>query len=386
MARYDAVLGGLAVAAMLSATTSARGATERLELGLPWHTELGAAIAEATRLDRPIVSLRLLGRLDEELSCANSRYFRLALYPDPEVARRLGERFVLHWSSERPVPRVTIDFGDGRRLEGTVTGNSAHYLLDRRGRPVDALPGMVSPRAFLGWLDGAEPLARRAAELDGDALAAALAVHHRERRARGIDGLRADFERLGVADADVRLARALLERTRAAADAATAADASALTVTKSIAETPLLEALLPGADPGGGTEALPWAALVALPHRAVRLDESVRASLGERTRRFAAEPSAAEAAVARFERAIALDAARNELLHAVVHDWLAERPLDFATLNGRLYAELFRTPSSDPWLGLGPTEVFAVLTPAGETGARQAEGSVRTAARLTTIQ
>lgn len=358
-----------AVAMIAAIAADPAGATTggSVEWTLPWHTELGAAIAEATRLDRPIVSLRLLGRLDEELSCANSRYFRLALYPDPAVARRLSRDFVLHWSSERPVPKVSIDFGDGRRLEGTVTGNSAHYLLDRRGRPVDALPGMVSPRAFLDWLDGGEPIARRAAPLDGADLSAALRAHHVERRARLLGGLRADLERVGVGEAEARLARAF---ERVVPDAPSAADASALTVTKSIAELPLLEALSPGARGGADSEhadELPWATLAALPHRTVALDEAVRAAIVERTSWLAGAPEPPRIAVARFERAIALDTARNELLRAVVHGWLAESPLDFATLNRRIYDELFLTPASDPWLGLGPTEVFAVLTPVVST-------------------
>src|SRR5689334_14281127 len=97
---------------------------------LYWFTDLDAAIAEAQRTKRPILSLRLLGRLDEELSCANSRFFRKLLYPHPAINRVLRDRFVLHWHSVRPVPRVTIDFGDGRRLVRTLTGNSVHLVLD----------------------------------------------------------------------------------------------------------------------------------------------------------------------------------------------------------------------------------------------------------------
>ena len=59
----------------------------------------------------------MLGRLDEDLSCANSRVFRATLYANQEVSAFLRERFILFWSSERPVPRVTIDYGDGRKLE-----------------------------------------------------------------------------------------------------------------------------------------------------------------------------------------------------------------------------------------------------------------------------
>src|SRR5512140_1228498 len=97
---------------------------------LYWFTDLGAAIAEARRTQRPILSLRLLGRLDEELSCANSRFFRKLLYPVAQINQMLRQHFVLHWESVRPVPKITIDFGDGRRIERTITGNSVHVVLD----------------------------------------------------------------------------------------------------------------------------------------------------------------------------------------------------------------------------------------------------------------
>ena len=107
--------------------------------GLYWYTDLDLARAKARRAGKPILSLRLLGHLDEDVWCANSRFFRTVSTRIPGV-RELRDRFVLHWASERPVPRLSIDFGDGRRLEGTITGNSVHYVLDSRGRVVDA-PG-----------------------------------------------------------------------------------------------------------------------------------------------------------------------------------------------------------------------------------------------------
>jgi len=127
---------------------------------LYWFTDLRAAIAEAERTQRPILSLRLLGRLDEELSCANSRFFRKLLYPDPQINQVLRSEFVLHWQSVRPVPRVTIDFGGGRRIVRTLTGNSVHVVLDMHGRAVDALPGLVSREVFLDQLAQARHLAR----------------------------------------------------------------------------------------------------------------------------------------------------------------------------------------------------------------------------------
>ena len=52
-------------------------------------TQQNAALAEAKRSRRAVLSLRLLGRLDEELSCANSRFFRRLLYPEPRINRVL---------------------------------------------------------------------------------------------------------------------------------------------------------------------------------------------------------------------------------------------------------------------------------------------------------
>lgn len=127
---------------------------------LYWFTELSAAIAEARRSQRPVLSLRLLGRLDEELSCANSRFFRKLLYPEPRINQLLRNDFVLHWQSVRPVPKITIDFGDGRRVERTLTGNSVHVVLDMHGRAADALPGLMSREVFLEQLVQARHLAR----------------------------------------------------------------------------------------------------------------------------------------------------------------------------------------------------------------------------------
>ena len=116
--------------------------------GLYWHTDLERALVRSRARGRPVLSLRLLGRLDEELSCANSRYFRAALYANEAVAALLRDSFVLHWESVRPAPRVTIDFGDGRVVTRTITGNSCHLLLDSEGRPFDVLPGLYGPKAF----------------------------------------------------------------------------------------------------------------------------------------------------------------------------------------------------------------------------------------------
>ena len=140
---------GTAPSPMLDALCAQKDAHTSL---LYWFTDLGAAIAEARRTRRPILSLRLLGRLDHELSCANSRFFRKLLYPERRINQLLRKDFVLHWQSVRPVPHVTIDFGDGRLVERTITGNSVHVVLDPNGRAVDALPGLLAPDVFVDQL------------------------------------------------------------------------------------------------------------------------------------------------------------------------------------------------------------------------------------------
>ena len=72
-----------------------------------------------------------------------------------------------------------------------------------------------------------------------------------------------------------------------------------------------------------------------------------------------------------LQESIALDTVRNEYqLHRRIHSWLAEaayRP-DVETLNERVYAEVFLTPSSDPWLGLAPADVYTALPEGGVVG------------------
>lgn len=179
---------------------------------LYWFTDLDAAIAQARRTRRPILSLRLLGRLDQELSCANSRFFRKLLYPDRDINTRL-RRFVLHWQSVRPVPRVTIDFGDGRLIERTLTGNSVHLVLDPSGRPVDALPGLFDRRTFTRLLDQAMTFAA--------APGSALAVLH---------------------------AQALQQPPRRPPPPSRALRASQLAPTKHVVELPLLRAVASDVD------------------------------------------------------------------------------------------------------------------------------------------
>jgi hypothetical protein len=53
------------------------------------------------------------------------------------------------------------------------------------------------------------------------------------------------------------------------------------------------------------------------------------------------------------------------VFHAVLHAWLSRgREVEnLDAFNRRVYADLFLTPRSDPWLGLAAPETFMALEP-----------------------
>lgn len=246
LAEYDAAPASRrpALAATADAVAAQRYATASR---LFWYTDLDAATSEAARTGKPILALRMLGRLDEDLSCANSRFFRTALYPDRRVSELLRERFVLLWTSERPVPRVTIDYGDGRAVMSTVTGNSVHYVLDAEGRILDALPGLYAPDVFADELGLTLALAAELGELPRvqtgpEDLAAARIDRHLEERVAAIDKSFRSVEAIWDPDA-----RRLYARGEAASSLSRAQRA---TFGKGLVEVPLLHKITAGTDPG----------------------------------------------------------------------------------------------------------------------------------------
>jgi hypothetical protein len=342
---------------------------------LYWYTDLDQAKAAAAESGRPILSLRMLGQLTDEFSCANSRFFRTALYANESVSQRLRDHFVLHWQSVRPVPRVTIDFGDGRKLERTVTGNSAHYVLDANGRPLEVLPGLYGPEAFESWLERCESLAADYAAAGDDAQRSAVLASYHAARRDVIDGdLRDELASISAGEAT--------DLTKPTADAKVAstkvaAMAQERSESKRAVEAPIL-ASLPGL---GAVETLndeTWQRLAALPRHQVRLDERSMALMRRdhpdavAAGRRALSKARIEDPLARmlrnFAESAALDAVKNEYqLHRQIHAWFVEgsAPGDYDALNERVYAELFLTPSSDPWLGLAPPDAYTGLIGGG---------------------
>jgi len=351
--------------------------------GLYWYTDLDAAIARAEAEHKPILSLRLLGDLRDDLSCANSRYFRVVLYPDPVVGDLLRAGFVLHWSSERPVPKVTVDYGDGRKLVRTVTGNSIHYVLDAHGRTVDAIPGLMAARPFAGALSNAAYLAHEVENRSDSEFSDTLRARHAERELELLARWQREFRAVGVSieNRDPAALSALNARLRSDSESlpessVDAARAGNLAATKAVVEVNLLEQMTPKA-PFSATDArrqstlATWAKVAARHRSEAVLSEPSRALMRELAPRgfdvdghaVPIDDAGFAALVDRFEQVLALDSVRNQLDLAIgIHERLAARPLDsLAELNRWVYATVFLTPRSDPWLGLTADRGFTAL-------------------------
>jgi hypothetical protein len=324
---------------------------------LYWYTDLTHAKAAARATGRPILSLRLLGQLDDELSCANSRFFRTTLYANAKIAKTLRENFVLHWSSERPVPKVTVDFGDGRKICSTVTGNSAHYLLDAGGNPLDVVPGLYSPDAFLAQLGNLQALYARYARLDRARRDDYIREYHVDQMLTAMRVRDVELQNLGKA----RVTPLPVMPVKAVR----ASKAAPVAQTKMVLEVPIL------ADLGQPIETIAdsdWKAISASHAAGVRFDAASLALMKEKASSF--QP----AMLARLQRTVAEDTLRNEYdLHLRIHQWYANgrrptRSTTLESLNKRVYAELFLTPAADPWLGLKTDDAFSAISGGGVVG------------------
>jgi hypothetical protein len=293
---------------------------------------------------------------------------------------------------------VTIDFGDGRKLERTLTGNSAHYVLTAQGQPLDVLPGLYSPQRFQGWLQSVKTFYDDTYQkTPGDARPQALMNYHGAMREWLLQNWNRDIGRLGETSAEAVVARidGAIAFAKASGqetpDASTndavpdALKAARFAFTKSVVEIPMFRlAKLGGAWLEKGMDDDHWQAVARLHRGAVKLDD---ASVALMRAEF---PNAVQAGriamggkgriedpivrvVAQFENSIALDSVRNEyLLHRRIHEQFAsghEITNSVDSLNEWVYADLFLTPSSDPWLGLAPPDVYTALENNGQIAA-----------------
>jgi hypothetical protein len=326
---------------------------------LYWYTDLEQAKAAAKASGKPILSLRLLGRLDQDLSCANSRFFRVALYPNAAVSQELRDRFILHWQSVRPAPKITIDYGDGRKLERTITGNSIHYILDASGRPVDAIPGLYGPQAFLNRLQESQKFISKYNQVASSNRNSYLQKYHQASIKSNEARLEMDLKKLGIANPPQ-----LIESIRKSNETPNAAVAGRIAIAKSRVELPVISRMEGNTIPEVIDRAT-WDRIAQLHRNDVKLDQNSLALI--QSKKFYSSdksPNSLQRVVNNFETAMALDTVRNEyMLRTQINQWFIEgRDTNKADqLNEKVYSQLFLTPSSDPWLGLLPSDTYSAI-------------------------
>ncbi len=320
---------------------------------ITWVAGLENAEKMAALQHRPILHFQLFGNLDEKYCCTNARTLRATVLSQADVQSYLASNFVTSWEMARPVPKVSIDFGDGKKVERTVKGNAVLYLCLPDGRVVDAWPGVYTKEDLLA----------------------------------GIKGTIADLKQAGVDVGNPGLGaeKGILEwQQRAGSGATPTGDSSiALTVTKSVVEGPVMKIL--GAKAFADATAQPKAvAPIQASTQPVMIPGSEGFSKGQLaklftryTDRFYDSSGYAIAAddvvksvstrlpdtddpVELGRRAIIEDSFRNKrFVRPAVHMWLGSlsklpTPGESKSL---VFSKILRVPIDDPYLGLG---VFSI--------------------------
>ena len=350
------------------------GVSDCADIRLFWYTDLEAAKAAARAAGKPILSLRLMGRLDEDASDADSRFFRTVFYKNREINQILRDRYILHWRSARPVPRVTIDLGDGNHLEQTLSGNSIHYILDSRGRLLEPLPGLYGPATFQGALEeAARAETRTAAHLDDEQFMSWMIARRESELTLSSEAFGRDLEAAYPAPA-------------ATGPAATGYVPWSILQATPGALTDWIYLKEHNASQGNDGEPMPDEPMIVndsqlhrfaeLRRPRIHLDPASRASLLRE--RGVTDPREAERLVDALEATMALDEVIHQYLTGptileALSDPKLRKGFELEAFNDWVYEKVFNPSLSDPRLGLAPANVYHTL-PASFRPRRESKG------------
>jgi len=216
-------------------------------------------------------------------------------------------------------------------------------VLDASGNVIDAITGLHTPDDFVVRLAGAHAIAERCGVRFADR--ACLRTEHD----RLLQATRTAWELLaGQPSWDT-----LVSLDTPVQAAPSVALAEPLTIGKMAMEMPIVR-LIGGADATAGAIPGRWSPMPSSSLALARLktgnvdDAAMLEASWERARR---------------------DTVQNRFtLERRLHAWLAaDVSNDFASLNARVYTELFLTPASDPWLGLRSDTLWDVMEVSGST-------------------
>lgn len=232
---------------------------------------------------------------------------RAVTLSNPEVIKFLTNEVVPYWESVGPVPKVTIELGDGRVIKRTLGGNIVTYLLSSSGEVYDAFPGIYTPETYLS------EIRKTMGALDSHS--DILAWHRQE---------------LAVA--------AKTEETR-------------ITMSKAVVESPLLKAL-GGSEPSNR----PKDTTTAFQNYTARLqDISKRAASVSELRSSVLSNVSSNDPDEIGREAVAIDSRNNlKLIRPVVHLLFSsyKKLPDLQQCRDQIYEDILHIPIHDPYLGL----------------------------------
>ncbi len=107
------------------------------------------------------------------------------LFSSPDVANFINANFEPVWESVRPVPKITIDFGNGKKMTRTVNGNIASYICTSDGYVLDVIPGIYDADTYLADLQDLKDRYYGLPTAKGDR-AKVLANYHASARPRAV--------------------------------------------------------------------------------------------------------------------------------------------------------------------------------------------------------
>jgi hypothetical protein len=240
------------------------------------------------------------------------------------------------------------------------------------------IPGLYSAKAFVRELNDALGVAHELSGLSGAERERRLHAYHVDALNRSMLAFQQDVGRIPPQAGTL----VQLDPVPAAgAKAVAARQAMPRAVGKGFVEMPIVRAITPGEIDARADDVATWQAIARLHEEESRMSPQVRAVVAtkgppaEDAGRLALTKVRVESPLVRMvrnlERSIAEDTVRNEyLLHRKVHEWFVNGQVraDVEALNDRVYAELFLTPKSDPWLGLVPEDTYTGIEGEGLIG------------------
>ena len=259
---------------------------------------------------------------------------------DPKVASFINSEFISCWESVRPVPKVTIDFGNGQVLKRTLQGNTVIYLCLPDGRVIDAFPGVYTPNDFLSEIGKSLKLLRQ--QKNGVEPEKILAWH----KSQITDAIKSEKMRT--------------------------------TYSKALVESPLLKALniSPRFEISSPNQPVNDKAIVVEDTKAAFIavsrkleDVSKQPATVEQLRKtYSSLPKNEKLSPAKLgERAVQIDSRNNLILvRPAVHLLFANyQNLPFPDeCRDQIYKEILHVPIDDPYLGL--TDALVPGSPAGK--------------------